>query len=688
MDEVARCQKATTPRDPGSSIVIRTRRPAAAGAVVLALTAESMQELRRDAAGGWTLASDRLLLSELEELSGRLLVRANETKRVVDALVVDGERCQARVHDAFNRFRLLSNTQFLEQRVAEEPPSARDEADGVERASAPDRGAADDSEASVAERYREAFATAASATRGRWVFPRPRAVPSSEHGEDPSANPAPAPPPAPPPRLVGSRFWRPLPHVIGTQEFYQDDTLGIDPTRAIAPDVATAAAVTGAVLPRDGFDYRWESDTDGSDDESDVSDTVSSDVSSDTSTEISDDTENEYDEEDDEADDDAREGDARGPGPARDFRAMVEARLREPSAASETASEAYEEEDIFGGSTAATTPTIRHARESHTDANTNARRDDANGSATVEDPFADAGARLGGGSSARSYSVSFADVFGGGSSERLFGDEVDDDAFGGSVASRSNVAGESTRAAMDANAAGATAGLFGDESDDDDERDLFGGDAASSSTTFDPARPAASLLRIKTAEAANRPKPARGSLFDDDDEDDGGVFGVGAGAKSGTDDIFAGPILSDPLARRSFAPAARTTMLPPVAVVETRAETRAGGLFDDEDAIFGGKGEAPAVAAPVAASATRRKADGLFVDDEEEGGGGLFASSKPAEVPRSTGPEQTVPPAAPPARSKASMKSLFDSDDSDDDGLFGGNGLARKPSGGLFADDS
>ena len=105
--------------------------------------------------------------------------------------------------------------------------------------------------------------------------PRPRAVPSSEHGEDPSANPAPAPPPAPPPRLVGSRFWRPLPHVIGTQEFYQDDTLGIDPTRAIAPDVATAAAVTGAVLPRDGFDYRWESDTDRSDDESDVSDTVS-----------------------------------------------------------------------------------------------------------------------------------------------------------------------------------------------------------------------------------------------------------------------------------------------------------------------------------------------------------------------------------------------------------------------------
>ena len=151
-----------------------------------------------------------------------------------------------------------------------------------------------------------------------------------------------------------------------------------------------------------------------SDDESGVSDTVSSDVSSDTSTEISDDTENEYDEEDDEADDDAREGDARGPGPARDFRAMVEARLREPSAASETASEAYEEEDIFGGSTAATTPTIRHARESHTDANTNARRDGERG-ATVEDPFADAGARLGG-VGARSYSVSFADVFGGGSS--------------------------------------------------------------------------------------------------------------------------------------------------------------------------------------------------------------------------------------------------------------------------------
>ena len=677
-----------------------------------------MQELRLHAAGGWTLASDRLLLSELEELSGRLLVRANETKRAVDALVVDGERCQARVHDAFNRFRLLSNTQFLEQRVAEEPPSARDGADGAERASTPDRGAADDSEASVAERYREAFATAASATRGRWVFPRPRVVPPREPGEDPSATPAPAPPPAPSPRLVGSRFWRPLPHVIGTQEFYQDDTLGVDPTRAIAPDAATAAAVTGAELPRDGFDYRWESDTDGSDDDGDVSDTESSDVSSDTSTEISDDTEDEYDDEDDEDDDDAREGGADGPGPARDFRAMVEARLREPSAASETASEASEEEDIFGGSTAATTPTTRHAREGHTDANANVDGD-GDGDATLRDPFAGAGARLGGGASARSYNVSFADVFGGGSSERLFGDEVDDDAFGGGAASTSNVAGESTRAAMDPNAtaaaavrsaataaprsasrpaaaAAAAAGLFGDESDDD-ERDLFGGGAASSSSTFDPARPAASLLRAKAAEAANRPKPTRGSLFDDDD--DGGIFGVGAGAKSGTDDIFAGPLLSDPLAGRTVAPAARTTPTPTPTPAETRAQTRAGGLFDDDDdAIFGGRGEAPPVAAPVAAPSTRGKAGGLFDDDEEEdGGGGLFGSSKTAEAPRSTepaptappvAPPSTAPPVAPPARSKASTKSLFDSDDSDDDGLFGGHGLARKPHGGLFDDDA
>ena len=662
-----------------------------------------MQELRLDAASGWTLASDRLLLSELEELSGRLLVRANETKRAVDALVVDGERCQARVHDAFNRFRLLSNTQFLEQRVAEEPPSARDGADGAERASTPDRGAADDSEASVAERYREAFATAASATRGRWVFPRPRVAPPSEPGEDPSATPAPAPPPAPSPRLVGSRFWRPLPHVIGTQEFYQDDTLGVDPTRAIAPDAATAAAVTGVDLPRDGFDYRWESDTDGSDDESDVSDTESSDVSSDTSTEISDDTEDEYDDEDDEDEDDAREGGADGPGPARDFRAMVEARLREPSAASETASEASEEEDIFGGSTAATTPTTRRAREGASDANANADGDE---DATPGGPFAGAGARLGGGASARSYNVSFADVFGGGSSERLFGDEVDDDGFGGGAASTSNVAGESTRAATDPNATtaaavrsaatAAAAGLFGDESDDD-ERDLFGGGAASSSSTFDPARPAASLLRVKAAEAANRPKPARGSLFDDDD-DDGGIFGVGAGAKSGTDDIFAGPLLSDPLAGRTVTPAARTTpaetRAPVPAPTETRAKTRAGGLFDDDDdAIFGGRGEA----APVAAPATRGKAGGLFDDEEEEnGGGGLFGSSKTAEAPRSTEPAPTAPPVAPPstappvapaARSKASTKSLFDSDDSDDDGLFGGNGLARKPSGGLFDDD-
>ena len=357
--------------------------------------------------------------------------------------------------------------------MAEEPPSARDEADGVERASAPDRGAADDSEASVAtvrggvrdRRLPRRADDGCSPAREPFALERARRGPERE----PRAR---APARASPPTR-GESFLAPAPAFIGTVGVLQGrhprhrSHARHRPRRRHRRRRDGHKYSPGTVSTTDG-----ESDTDGSDDESDVSDTVSSDVSSDTSTEISDDTENEYDEEDDEADDDAREGDARGPGPARDFRAMVEARLRLAVGGTTTASEAYEE-DIFGGSTAATTPTIRHARESHTDANTNARRDDANGSATVEDPFADAGARLGGGSSAEPYSVSPSPTRPRRTVQRLFGDEVDDDAFGGGVASRSNVAGESTRAAMDANTAGATARLFGDESARVDARPLL-----------------------------------------------------------------------------------------------------------------------------------------------------------------------------------------------------------------------
>jgi hypothetical protein len=130
----------------------------------------------------------------------------------------------------------------------------------------------------VGARYREAIEVATQATKGRWVLaavPAKRdaaAAGSSAAGADPKGDGGEddkeeqeeeqdtEPPSVPARKLVGNRFWRPLPHVIGTQEFYQDDSLGIDPARAIAPDAATAAAVGGLPL---GGPYHWDDDDDG-----------------------------------------------------------------------------------------------------------------------------------------------------------------------------------------------------------------------------------------------------------------------------------------------------------------------------------------------------------------------------------------------------------------------------------------
>jgi hypothetical protein len=126
----------------------------------------------------------------------------------------------------------------------------------------------------VESRYREALRVTIRTTRGKWLLPAPReGVVAGDVGarDDtlPSSN-EPTPNHAderdegerrdgqqtgssgeatqtltklPPPRLVGNRFWRPLPFVIGTRQFYHDENVTADWSPALAPDEFTAKAV-------------------------------------------------------------------------------------------------------------------------------------------------------------------------------------------------------------------------------------------------------------------------------------------------------------------------------------------------------------------------------------------------------------------------------------------------------------
>ena len=233
-----------------------------------------MERLRRDAETGWTATSDAALLLELRALSGRILARATETSSAVDALVSEGSRYDVRVRDACTRFRQLEDTAHVEHRV---PALGAEDARVLRGSSAASSSSLEEDvpeSSRVESRYREALRVTIRTTRGKWLLPAPReGVVAGDVGarDDtlPSSN-EPTPNHAderdegerrdgqqtgssgeatqtltalPPPRLVGNRFWRPLPFVIGTRQFYHDENVTADWSPALAPDEFTAKAV-------------------------------------------------------------------------------------------------------------------------------------------------------------------------------------------------------------------------------------------------------------------------------------------------------------------------------------------------------------------------------------------------------------------------------------------------------------
>eukprot|EP01117_Protostelium_nocturnum_P007292 TRINITY_DN260_c1_g1_i1.p1 TRINITY_DN260_c1_g1~~TRINITY_DN260_c1_g1_i1.p1 ORF type:complete len:1044 (-),score=442.88 TRINITY_DN260_c1_g1_i1:79-3210(-) len=74
-------------------------------------------EKLKDGVPNWTLASDVGLIQYLENFSSRLIGRTKELEGQVDGLVFESKSTQIRVHNTFNEFLMLSNNQFVENRV-------------------------------------------------------------------------------------------------------------------------------------------------------------------------------------------------------------------------------------------------------------------------------------------------------------------------------------------------------------------------------------------------------------------------------------------------------------------------------------------------------------------------------------------------------------------------------------------
>ncbi|XP_014443040.1 WASH complex subunit 2C isoform X1 [Tupaia chinensis] len=95
----------------------------------------SVEEIRRSSQS-WSLAADAGLLQFLQEFSQQTISRTHEIKKQVDGLIRETKATDCRLHNVFNDFLMLSNTQFIENRVYDEEveePVLKPEAEKTEQ---------------------------------------------------------------------------------------------------------------------------------------------------------------------------------------------------------------------------------------------------------------------------------------------------------------------------------------------------------------------------------------------------------------------------------------------------------------------------------------------------------------------------------------------------------------------------
>ncbi|XP_063347432.1 WASH complex subunit 2 isoform X5 [Pelmatolapia mariae] len=79
----------------------------------------TLEEMRQNSAN-WSLAADSGLFLFLQDFSQRMLSKTHEIEKQLDSLIRDTKTTDSCLHSVFNDFLMLSNTQFIENRVYDE----------------------------------------------------------------------------------------------------------------------------------------------------------------------------------------------------------------------------------------------------------------------------------------------------------------------------------------------------------------------------------------------------------------------------------------------------------------------------------------------------------------------------------------------------------------------------------------
>ncbi|XP_041473363.1 uncharacterized protein LOC121422412 isoform X4 [Lytechinus variegatus] len=176
----------------------------------------------RKSSQNWSLASDAGLLLYLQDFSKKMMGKTSDLEKRMESLVHDAKSADSRVHNTFNDFLMLANTQFIENRVY-------DDSEDVDGGSQSDKDKKEQStksreqrEAEVIPRVIKALTLGINVLDTGFEHLDANAGNSDSEDEDPTYK-------AVDPILEAKDMYghRSLPYIIGTPAFMQDDDVGL-----------------------------------------------------------------------------------------------------------------------------------------------------------------------------------------------------------------------------------------------------------------------------------------------------------------------------------------------------------------------------------------------------------------------------------------------------------------------------
>ncbi|XP_048588128.1 WASH complex subunit 2 [Nematostella vectensis] len=185
----------------------------------------NLEELRKGTSK-WTLAADAGLLLYLQQFSQKIVSQTHEIEKKVDGLVGSTKGIQSKVQNTVNDFLMLSNTQFIENRVYEEDISKEEEqGSGPQNNDNTKEKPKVQREEDVIPRIKEALRHGIGVMDDAFITLELNTEHDSD--EDDNANVQTKYKPAPILEPKDPYSHRPLPHLIGTVDFYKDELVGL-----------------------------------------------------------------------------------------------------------------------------------------------------------------------------------------------------------------------------------------------------------------------------------------------------------------------------------------------------------------------------------------------------------------------------------------------------------------------------